>query len=177
MEDEFVETSATTSSPFHHIEILPKGIEKLHQDGYETILDNDARYEILDVLYQKSREDPRRPFVSREDLIDTVAFDEEEIDQNIWYLKEKRLVEHEGGMSGNLFRRVKNTKHGSEQYESYKEDGVEIPSSLGVTSIRQASIGPGESDKAENLFRDFVELAETRLLLLIGILEIRPTIF
>lgn len=166
IEDELVETTATTTSPFHHIEILPKGIEKLHQEGYETILDSDARYGILEVLYQKSREDPRRSFVSRGDLVNAVSADEEEVDRNIWYLKEKRLVECEDGMSKNLFRRAKITEYGSEKYESYMEDGVEIPSSLGITSFRQASIGPGESGKAENLFRDFVELADDEVIVI-----------
>jgi hypothetical protein len=166
MEDEFVETSATSKSPFYHVELLPKGIEKLHQDGFETILDSDSRYEILEVLYQRSREDPRRPFVKRDSLIEIVSSSEEEVDRNIWYLKEKRLVESRPGMSGNLFRRAKITEYGSEKYESFSEDGIEIPSSLGVTSIRQASIGPGESDKAENLFRDFVELAENEVIVI-----------
>ena len=157
IDGEFVETEATHTSSFHHIEILPRGIEKLHQEGSETILDSDARYEILEVLYQKSRKEPKRPFVSREDLIDTVAHSEEVVDRNIWYLKEKRLVERRG---------TKITEYGSEKYESYREDGIEIPSSLGVTSIRQASIGPGESGKAESLFRDFVELAEDEVIVI-----------
>jgi len=166
MDGELVDTEASTSSPMHTIDLHPQGIEELHQQGFDTLLDDDARYEILAVLYQASREDPRRPFVSRDELVDAVGFGEEKVDQNIWYLKEKRLVERQGGLGGGLFRRVKITEHGSEKYESYQEDGIEIPSSLGVTSIRQASIGPGESGKAENLFRDFVELADDEVIVI-----------
>lgn len=166
MDGELVDTEATTTSPMHTIDLRPQGIEELHQQGFETLLDDEARYEILAVLYQASREDPRRPFVAREELIDTVESGEDKVDQNIWYLKEKGLVERQGGLGGGLFNRVKITEHGSEKYESYQEDGIEIPSSLGVTSIRQASIGPGESGKAENLFRDFVELADDEVIVI-----------
>ena len=165
MDGELIDTEATTSSPMHTIDLRPQGIEELHQQGFDTLLDDEARYEILEVLYQASRDDPRRPFVSRDDLMAAVGFEEEKVDQNIWYLKEKRLVERQGGLGGGLFNRAKITEHGSEKYESYQEDGIEIPSSLGVTSIRQASIGPGESGKAENLFRDFVELTESEVII------------
>lgn len=166
MDGELIDTEATTSSPMHTIDLRPQGIEELHRQGFDTVLDNDARYEILTVLYQASRDEPRRPFVSREDLMDSVGFETEKVDQNIWYLKEKRLVERQGGLGGGLFNRVKITEYGSEKYEAYQEDGIEIPSSLGVTSIRQASIGPGESGKAENLFRDFVELADDEVIVI-----------
>jgi hypothetical protein len=166
MDGELVDTEATTSSPMHTIDLRPQGIEELHQQGFDTLLDDNSRYEILEVLYQASRDNPRRPFVSRDDLLDAVEFGEQKVDQNIWYLKEKKLVERQGGLGGGLFSRVKITEYGSEKYESYQEDGVEIPSSLGVTSIRQASIGPGESGKAENLFRDFVELAEDEVIVI-----------
>lgn len=166
MDGELIDTEATTSSPMHTIDLRPQGIEELHRQGFDTVLDDDARYEILTVLYQASRDEPRRPFVSREDLMDSVGFETEKVDQNIWYLKEKRLVERQGGLGGGLFNRVKITEYGSEKYEAYQEDGIEIPSSLGVTSIRQASIGPGESGKAENLFRDFVELADDEVIVI-----------
>ena len=166
MDEELVDTKATNMSAMATIDLRPQGIEELHQEGFDTILDDEARYEILDVLYQASREDPRHPYVSKDELLDAVDLDKEEVDQNIWYLMEKRLVDNRGGIGRGLFSSVKITEHGSEKYESYKEDGVEIPSSLGVTSIRQASIGPDESGKAENLFRDFVELAEDKVIIM-----------
>jgi DNA-binding MarR family transcriptional regulator len=166
MDGELVDTEATTSSPMHTIDLRPQGIEELHQEGFDTLLDDDVRYEILAVLYQASRDEPRKPFVSREDLMDEVGVDEKKVDQNIWYLKEKRLVERQGGLGGGLFSRVKITEYGSEKYEAYQEDGIEIPSSLGLTSIRQASIGPGESGKAKNLLRDFVELADDEVIVI-----------
>jgi hypothetical protein len=83
MDGELVDTEATTSSPMHTIDLRPQGIEELHQQGFDTLLDDEARYEILEVLYQASRDDPRRPFVSRDDLVAAVGFEEEKVDQNM----------------------------------------------------------------------------------------------
>jgi len=74
-------------------------------------------------------------------------------------LKETRLVETMGGGGGYFYHRVKITERGSEKYERYEEDGVKIPRVGSTSSLRQASIGPNESGKAENLFRNFVELS------------------
>ena len=159
MDGQFIENNPSMSNPVDMIQMEPAGIEELYSHGYETILESDTRYHILAVLYQKVREEPGRGYVGRDDLLNEIDAGEDEVDQNIWYLKEKRLVETSGGGGGLFYHRVKITQRGSDRYEQYSEDGVEIPRVGGHHRFRQASIGPGESGKAENLFRDFVEVA------------------
>jgi hypothetical protein len=64
------------------------------------------------------------------------------------------------------FRSVEITNQGRERYEKYRDDGVEIPSTSLSESTRQAEIGKGDSQEAENLFRDIVELAQSEVIVL-----------
>lgn len=75
-------------------------------------------------------------------------------------------METSGAGGGLFYHRVKITKRGSERYEQYDQDGVEIPRAGGRSTLLQASIGPNEAAKAENLFRDFVELAQDEVIII-----------
>ncbi|WP_237076807.1 phospholipase D-like domain-containing protein [Natrialba magadii] len=163
---EFLENEPTMSSKVARIQITPAGIEELYSQGYETILESDTRYEILRVLYQAIREDPGWGYIDRDQLIAEADANEDEVDQNIWYLKEKRFVETRGGGGGLFYHQIKITQSGSERFEQFEEDGVEIPRIGSRQKFRQASIGPGESGKAENLFRDFAELARDEVIII-----------
>jgi len=166
MDGELLEKDGALGTEIHMIRIAAGGIEHLYSEGYETILDTETRYEILEILYQEDRKNPGRGYFSREDLIDKCSAGEDEINRNIWYLKETRLVKTMGSATGYFYHRVKITERGSEKYERYEEDGVEIPRVGSKSSLRQASIGPNESGKAENLFRDFVELAGNEIVII-----------
>lgn len=66
------------------IQITATGIEKLHEDGYDTILDGDIRYDILEQLYQLGWENTEMVFSGRDDLVDDLN-NEAVVDQTIWY--------------------------------------------------------------------------------------------
>lgn len=166
MDGDLVDKRGAAGTRVAIISITADGIENLHADGFETILDFEHRYEILRELYEEDRNNPRVGYVSRDDLSDELGIEFEVLDRSIWYLKDKGLIEvsHAGG--GYFYRQAKITDRGRNRYEKYSEDGVEIPRSGGSQSLRQASIGPDEAGKAENLFRDFVELAQEEVVVI-----------
>lgn len=160
MDGELLEKDSTMGSRIYGIHILPEGIERLHSEGYNTILDSENRYDILEILYQADRGNPGFAYLSKEEIADELDIDRNTVDQNIWYLKEKRLVDERSGS-----RDVGITDSGRSRYEQYLEDGTGIPRTESRSSLRQASIGPQESGKAENLFRDFVELSKEEVII------------
>lgn len=161
---EYVEMQGALGKRIGQIQITATGIERLHEDGYATVLDDDTRYDILEQLYQVDRENAGMVFADRDDLVDEVG-DSDIVGQNIWYLKEKRLVETHGGGGGLFYRSASITDRGADRFEAYQRDGVEIPRTGTHRSLRQASVGPDESQKAENLFRDFVEIARDEVII------------
>lgn len=166
MDGDLLNNRASLGQRVSIINIEPEGIEELHSQGEETILEEKVRYDILEMLYDADRENPGYASVSRNDFVDSLDAGEDAIDQNVWYLKGKRLIEADGGGGGLFYRRAQITDRGRKRYEQYIEDGVEIPRTSESTSLRQASIGPNEADKAENLFRDFVELAKNEVVII-----------
>ena len=166
IDGELVENRESMGQRVSIISIEPEGIEELHSHGEETILDTEVRYQILEMLYDADRGNPGYAAVSRDELIDQLDADEDTIDQNVWYLRGKGLIEVSSAGGGLFYRRAQITDRGRKRYEQYIEDGVEIPRTSGSSSLRQASIGPNESGKAENLFRDFVELARNEIVVI-----------
>lgn len=166
LDGSLLENNPSLGNSVDMLQITPEGIEELYQQGYPTILDGESRYGILQVLYQADRQNPGQAYVSRDEVVDQVDEDADDVDLNVWYLKEKRLVEPLGGGGGLFYHQVKITRRGSERFEQYEADGVEIPRVGGQSTLRQASIGPNESGKAENLFRDFVELAREEVIVI-----------
>jgi hypothetical protein len=146
-------------------QITAEGIEKLSEEGHETILDSKIRYEILKILYQQYRNSNNRRSVSREDLIDEID-DPDLVDTNIWYLDDKGIVEKSAGGGGILFRSATITSRGLQRYEEYDESGVEIPRKNRSSQFKQVAISEGETQKAENMFRDFVELSNDEVILI-----------
>lgn len=184
MDGELIDKEGALGTRIAWIHITPAGIEELQNHGHPTILEENFRYEILEQLYEADRKNPGFGMVERDDLIEGIGAEEVKVDQNIWYIKEKRLIETGGGGGGLFYHDAKITRRGTEAFETYRDDGVEIPQSKTARSLRQATIGPGERDKAENLFRDFVELAQEEVLIidayarkpLYGLLELVPEI-
>lgn len=103
--------------------------------------------------------------MERDKLIEEIG-DENTVDGNIWYLKEKYLVETRGGGGGLYYHETGITERGAERYEEYVHDGVEIPRTSARQVFRQTTLGPDEPEKAENLFRDFVELAREEIIII-----------
>jgi len=165
IDGEYVEVQGALGQRISTIQITAAGIEKLHEDGCETIIDGNTRYDILEELYQLDRENTGVVFAERDELIDEIG-DETLVDQNIWYLKEKRLIETHGGGGGLFYHGARITDRGADRFEAYRNDGVEIPRTGTHRSLRQASIGPNESQQAEHLFRDFVELARDEVIII-----------
>jgi len=166
MDGEFLEKQGAMGTRIALINIAAKGIEELHSEGYSTLLETEARYDILEILYEADRKNPGFAYISRSDMVNEVGAVENEIDQNIWYLKEKRLVETRTGGTDSFYSSAGITDRGSKRYEQYNKDSVEIPRVSGRSSLQQASIGPGESGKAENLFRDFVEMTQDEVIII-----------
>lgn len=165
MDGQLLENRGALGKRISMIHITPDGIEDLHQKGIPTILDGDTRYELLNILYSADRQQPGQGYIGREDLIEESSADEAEVHKNVWYLKEKHLVETSGGGGGYFYHRLKITRRGSQRFEQYEEHGVGIPRVNGRASLRQASIGPDEPEKAENLFRDLVELSRDEVVI------------
>ncbi|QHS17216.1 hypothetical protein GWK26_08715 [haloarchaeon 3A1-DGR] len=142
------------------VEITASGIEFLADKGVDTLLNTDTRYHILENLYQEDY-GSRMGAVSANDLLEELDLDEDELLANVEYLKQKNLLELFNGYDG-----YEITNFGRERYEGYQESGIEIPSSRRAQSRRQAEIGRGDHQEAENLFRDVVELAQDEVRIL-----------
>lgn len=166
MEDEFVEVLHTMGARLADVTLRMEGIDKLHSEGYETFLDDNERYEILEFLYKIDRDNQGQAIVSREGIIENVGASGEVVDMNVRYLKEKGLIKTLGMGGGRIFTNAEITKRGAEKYEAYVDDGVEIPETVSKTTSKQMTLGPDEPDKAENLFRDFVELTREEIVII-----------
>lgn len=73
--------------------MTPKAVDRAVELGEETLLDESVQDEILDVLLQSYRENPTYPRINRDELIEAVGYPEDEIDHNLWLLREKGYVE------------------------------------------------------------------------------------
>lgn len=142
------------------VEIAYRGIEYLAEVGYPTLLDSKTRYDLLQVLYEEDRE-TRNSSVNVDELADELGVDQGEIIKNVRYLRQRNCIDLVNG-----FRAVRITNYGREQFERYRDDGVEIPSTTLSSETRQAEIGKGATKEAENLFRDIVELAQSEVVIL-----------
>lgn len=76
-------------------ELSPKAVQRAEELGEDILLDENIQDEVLELLLENYRDNPMRPLVSRDTLIDALDCSENEIDHNIWLLKKKRYVETE----------------------------------------------------------------------------------
>lgn len=149
----------------HGLEITADGIEKLDQDGYETLLQDDIRYDILQLLYEADREHPFGSVkLSSEDIAEELEVDEDRVLPVIGYLDMKELVDAAvGSRPEATYRGVEITGRGRNKYELYVEEGTSIPNTQPLTRWTQHSVGPNEPEKAKNLFRSVVEVAQKKI--------------
>lgn len=75
------------------LRLTPQAVWRAEALGEDHYLDEAIRDEILDVLFQAYRENPSHSPVGRDELLDALARSEDEVDQNVWWLQEKRYVE------------------------------------------------------------------------------------
>lgn len=147
-ENRLVERSAQ-----HHVQLTPSGVEKLAQDGYETLLDFDLRYEILRVAYELDRGTPNA-YINITEVREGLDVSEEAMNPQLWYLSQKGLIDLTG-----TSRDFQLTADGRNRYEEYRDEGIPIPRTQPLQRFTQHTIEQGDRDKAENVFRDIVEIA------------------
>lgn len=147
------------------LEITADGIEKLDQDGYETVLEDEVRYDILQLLYEGDREHPFGSVkLSSEDIAEELDVDEDRVLPAIGYLDPKELVDATvGSRPEATYRGVEITGRGRNKCELYVEEGTSIPNTQPLTRWTQHSVGPNEPEKAQNLFRNVVEVAQEKI--------------
>jgi hypothetical protein len=81
--------------------ITPKFVFRAQEIGLAVHLDDTVQDEILDSLMQEYQNEPHRPQVSEQTLLDAFDQDNKIIIQNIWYLCEKDYLEREAFLGGN----------------------------------------------------------------------------
>lgn len=98
------------------LRFTPKAVWRAKELGEEVRLDETVQDEILDVLLQAYRENPRGPKIDRDELIEAVGRDTDDIDHNLWLLEEKGYVETEAFLNARDggYDNVKITKLGRE---------------------------------------------------------------
>jgi len=144
----------------HHVEITGNGVGKLAQEGYETFLESDLRYEILRIAYELDR-GAAHVFIDQDDIADELDLPREELQPDIWYLFEKGLIELTGTNAS-----IQLTGEGRNRYEAYRDEGMPIPRTDPIQRFTQHTIGQGDREKAENVFRDIVEVAREEIIVI-----------
>lgn len=149
----------------HGMELTAEGIERLDQDGYDTVLEDEIRYDILQLLYETDREHPfGSAKLSSEDIAEELDVDEDRVLPAIGYLDLKELVDAAvGSRPEATYRGVEITGRGRNKYELYVKEGTSIPNTQPLTRWTQHSVGPNEPEKAQNLFQSVVEVAQEKI--------------
>jgi len=143
----------------YSVRITAEGVEKLDGEGYETLLDTDLRYEILRRAYEEDRGGPH-VFIDGDALFEELDASEEEINRNLWYLSEKGFIDRSG--ISNDFRLEGEAR---DRYEQYRDEGIPIPRTHPLQRYTQHTIEQGDREKAENVFRDIVEVAREEVII------------
>lgn len=159
----YIDTESLSAS-HQYGNISPTGIEKLAQDGYGTILEEDYRYAILRVLYEIDREKggAAHSYVGKDDIEEEIKIDDRALKQNIRYLEGKGLVETGPGR----ILSVRITSRGRNRYEEHRNNNTPIPRTHTDARWTQHTIAQGDFEKANNVFRDFVELARDEVIII-----------
>lgn len=143
----------------HHVQITAEGVEQLNQDGYDTLLESDLRYKILHVAYDIDR-GTTHVYINIGDICDELDISEAVLAPHIWYLSEKGLLDRTGAGHFQL------TADGRNRYEEYRNDGMPIPRTHPLQRFTQHTIEQGDREKAENVFREIVEVAREEVIVI-----------
>lgn len=92
--------------------ITAKEIDEAEKMGINTPLNPEVQEEILQALAEAERADVSHPEVSRDDLIQSLDYDEEEIDYNLYYCRSKGWVDVGVYISNNPWEHAEITRFG-----------------------------------------------------------------
>ena len=161
-DNSLIETQGAVGQRISRLSITPEGVEKLDRDGYDTFLADDTRYALLNIIYEVDRDNHGNAgvFIERDSLTDDIDITDQQLELNLWYLKEKDIIEQRGGR-----RNIRITSHGRNRYEEYQSEGIPIPRTKQLTRWAQYAIAQGDIEKAENVFRDLAELTREELII------------
>ena len=140
------------------VQITIEGVEKLDREGYETLLDTDLRYEILRRAYEADRGRPHA-YIDGDTLFEELDAPSEEVSRNLWYLSQKGFIDRSGTSSDFQLE-----GEGRNRYEQYRDEGIPIPRTHPLQRYTQHTIEQGDREKAENVFREIVEVAREEVI-------------
>lgn len=140
------------------VQITVEGVEKLDREGYETLLDTDLRYEILRRAYEEDRGNAFA-YIDGNELFEELDASPVEISRNLWYLSQKGFIDRSG--TSNDFQLE---GEGRNRYEQYHDEGIPIPRTHPLQRYTQHTIEQGDREKAENVFREIVEVAREEVI-------------
>lgn len=141
------------------LQLTAEGIDKLDQEGYDTLLESDLRYDILRVAYEQDR-GTIHVYITEDDICNELDITEEDAAPHIWYLAEKGLIDRAGTGGFQL------TADGRTRYEEYRDEGMPIPRTHPLQRFTQHTIEQGDREKAENVFREIVEVAREEVIVI-----------
>lgn len=142
------------------VQLTATGLEKLDQEGYETFLQSDVRYEILRLAYEQDR-GSRHTYVDAHEIREELDVSDEVFQRNRWYLAEKGLIDLEGTRLN-----FQLTGQGRNRYEEYRDEGMPIPRTQPLQRFTQHTIEQGDREKVENVFREIVEIARDEVIVI-----------
>lgn len=154
------ETGLVEHSAQHSYQITVDGVERIDHEGYPTLLESDLRYEILRIAYENERGVPHA-YIHVDDIIEATDASESDLAQQLWYLQGKGLIERMG--VGGEFQL---TTDGRNRYEEYRDEGLPVPRVHPLQRYTQHTIAQGDREKAENVFRDIVEVAREEVIII-----------
>lgn len=143
----------------YSVQITAEGVEKLDREGYETLLDTDLRYEILRRAYEDDR-GKTVAFIDGDELFQELDASTEEIQRNLWYLSQKGFIDRSGLSNDFQLEGI-----GRDRYEQYRDEGIPIPRTHPLQRYTQHTIEQGDRKKAENVFREIVEIARDEVII------------
>ena len=75
------------------LEFGADGLEQLYNSEYDTNLDEGIQNSILEILLNYKRENPNRPEMLRDSLIEEVGEETKIVDENVWHLDKSYYVD------------------------------------------------------------------------------------
>lgn len=99
------------------VELEAAGIERYEQLSGDVVVPQNHIKDILELLYEEERDNPRNPSLSRDELLQQTGLSEEELDRAIWYLKEKNFVDARTSIGQPWWHSAQITQSGRNIYE------------------------------------------------------------
>lgn len=133
------------------------GIQLLRALGHPTILDDDARFHLLVRTREQAKSKGTHVPISVKQLAVETSTPEDEVLRNVSFLAMEGLVKMDAWGRENVEVRI--TQRGMESADAFELHGGEPPEGHTPLGGYQHFVGPNDRAKAEQMFRDQVELA------------------